>query len=76
MGKQTSLSHFFLVLPIPHLLDKVGHVDFLVLDVQHPRMFQHPPGSRSSGGVFLQTEDRQVRKRNSRDGGSLLTSIR
>lgn len=44
-----------LVAPVPHLLDEVSHVHFLVLHVQHPRMFQHPPWSCSSRWFFLET---------------------
>lgn len=48
----------FLLLPIPYLLHEVGHVDLLVFHVLHPRMFQHPPGTRASRGFFFQARGR------------------
>lgn len=47
---------FDLLFPVPHLFQKIGHVDFLGPHVHYPRMFQHPPGSCSSGGFFFETE--------------------
>lgn len=47
---------FNLLFPVPHLFQKIGHVDFLRPHVHYPRMFQHPPGSCSSGGFFFETE--------------------
>jgi hypothetical protein len=44
-----------LVFPVPDLPYEIGHVDLLVFHVQHPGMFEHPPGSRSSRRFFLQT---------------------
>jgi hypothetical protein len=50
-----------LIFPVPHLPHKVCHVDFLVLHVQDPRMFQHPPGCRASRRFFLKTVAKGVR---------------
>lgn len=44
------------VLPVPDLSQKPFHVDLLALHLDHPWMFQHPPGRSSSGWFFLETE--------------------
>jgi len=44
-----------LILPVPYLLEEVGHVDFLGLHLHHPGMFEHAPWGRSSWAFFLQT---------------------
>ena len=46
-----------LIFPFPDLLEELGHVDLFVLYLEHPGMFQHPPGSCSSSGFFLEATD-------------------
>ena len=43
-----------LILPVPHLLEEVGHVDFLGLHFYHPGMLEHAPWGRSSWAFLLQ----------------------
>lgn len=50
-------SGFDLVLPVPHLLEEVCHVDFLRLHLHHPGMLKHAPWCCSSGTFFLETVD-------------------
>lgn len=56
-----TLRHFPLIFPVPHLPHEVCHVNLLVLHVQDPRMFQHPPGCRASRRFFLKTVAKDVR---------------
>lgn len=44
------------VLPIPHSLQELAHVDPLGFHIKHPRVFQHAPRGGASTAFFLQTD--------------------
>jgi len=44
-----------LILPVPHLRQKVLHVDLLALHLHHPGMFEHAPRRGAAGGFFFET---------------------
>ena len=47
-----------LIFPVPHLLEEVGHVDFLCLHLKHPRVVEHTPGRSASGRLLFETVHR------------------
>lgn len=48
-----------LVLPIPHLLEEMAHVNFLGFHFHHPRMLKHAPWCGSSRALFLEAGEGQ-----------------
>lgn len=48
------LSSSLRFVPAPDFCEKMGHVHFLGAHLDHPRMFQHPPGRGAATGVFLE----------------------
>ena len=43
-----------LILPVPHLLQEVSHVDLLGLHLDHPRVLEHAPGSGSARAFLFE----------------------